>query len=153
MLEKNKQKLQRKIRPTWVGYYSRKTPTKAEMVRKTEKKYKGREIVKIPLPILFYIQKPSNLRHSVINGKTQKYVECEHYCDHLQLFLDGGIGPSFPNRLTFSLPHKVEVEQVAGIEPAQSVWKTEVLTDIRYLHFGGSFWIRTRDRPVMSRML
>lgn len=46
MLEKNKQKLQRKMRPTWVGYYSRKTPTKAEMVRKTEKKYKGRGIDK-----------------------------------------------------------------------------------------------------------
>lgn len=46
MLEKNKQKLQRKMRPTWVGYYSRKTPTKAEMVRKAEKKYKGREVDK-----------------------------------------------------------------------------------------------------------
>ena len=44
MLEKNKQKLQRKIRPTWVGYYSRLTPSKKERIRKAEKKHKGRRI-------------------------------------------------------------------------------------------------------------
>ena len=64
-----------------------------------------------------------------------------------------GIGPSFPNRLTFSLPHKIEVEQVAGIEPAPSAWKADVLTAILYLHFGGPSGIRTRDHPVMSRAL
>jgi hypothetical protein len=42
MLEKNKQKLERKDRPTWVGYYSRRTPTKVERMRKAEKKHKGR---------------------------------------------------------------------------------------------------------------
>lgn len=44
MLEKNKQKLARKNRQTWVGYYSRKTPTKAERMRKAEKKHKGRGV-------------------------------------------------------------------------------------------------------------
>lgn len=42
MLEKNKQKLERKKRATWVGYYSRKTPTKVERMRKSEKKHRGR---------------------------------------------------------------------------------------------------------------
>lgn len=44
MLEKNKRKLERKDRPTWVGYYSRKTPTKVERMRKAEKKHKGRGV-------------------------------------------------------------------------------------------------------------
>lgn len=44
MLEKTKKKLERKERPTWVGYYSRKTPTKAERIRKAEKKHKGRGV-------------------------------------------------------------------------------------------------------------
>ncbi len=44
MLEKTKKKLERKERPTWVGYYSRKTPTKKERIRKSEKKHKGRGV-------------------------------------------------------------------------------------------------------------
>ena len=42
MLEKNKQRLERKKRATWVGYYSRKTPTKVERMRKSEKKHRSR---------------------------------------------------------------------------------------------------------------
>lgn len=41
MLEKNIKKEERKNRPLWNGYYTRKTPTKAELVRRQEKKYKG----------------------------------------------------------------------------------------------------------------
>ena len=41
MLEKNIKREERKNRPTWNGYYTRKTPTKAELVRRQEKKYKG----------------------------------------------------------------------------------------------------------------
>lgn len=44
MLEKTKKKLERKDRPTWVGYYSRLTPSKKERIRKAEKKHKGRRI-------------------------------------------------------------------------------------------------------------
>lgn len=42
MLEKNKKKLERKDRPTWVGYYPRRTPTRTEKIRKAERKHKGR---------------------------------------------------------------------------------------------------------------
>lgn len=42
MLEKTKKKLEQKGRPTWVGYYSRKTPTRTEKIRKEERKHKGR---------------------------------------------------------------------------------------------------------------
>ena len=44
MLEKTKKKLERKERPTWVGYYSRKTPTKTERIRKAEKKHKAKGV-------------------------------------------------------------------------------------------------------------
>ena len=44
MLEKTKKKLERKGRPTWVGYYSRKTPTRTEKLRKAERKHKGRGV-------------------------------------------------------------------------------------------------------------
>lgn len=44
MLEKTKKKLERKGRPTWVGYYSRKTPTRTEKLRKSERKHKGRGV-------------------------------------------------------------------------------------------------------------
>ena len=44
MLEKNIQKEKRKKRDTWVGYYSRITPTKKEkMERKMKKHKKGKE--------------------------------------------------------------------------------------------------------------
>jgi hypothetical protein len=40
MQQKTLDKLARKDRPTWVGYYSRITPTKAEKQRKLERKHK-----------------------------------------------------------------------------------------------------------------
>jgi hypothetical protein len=42
MLQKNIDKNARKARPTWNGYYSRKTPTKKERLTRAEKKHKGR---------------------------------------------------------------------------------------------------------------
>lgn len=41
MLSKNKQREERKNRPLWNGLYTRKTPTKKEKIRKSEKKYKS----------------------------------------------------------------------------------------------------------------
>jgi hypothetical protein len=41
MLQKNIDKEKRKERRTWVGYFTRKTPTKKEKVRKIERKYHG----------------------------------------------------------------------------------------------------------------
>ena len=41
MQQKTIDKLARKDRPTWVGYYSRQTPTKIEKQRKLERKYKN----------------------------------------------------------------------------------------------------------------
>ena len=43
MLQKNIDKLERKNRKTWVGLYTRRTPTKKEKLEKTDKKYKGKE--------------------------------------------------------------------------------------------------------------
>lgn len=43
MLEKNKEKEKRKKRETWVGYYSRITPTKKEKAEKAMKKHKKKE--------------------------------------------------------------------------------------------------------------
>jgi hypothetical protein len=43
MLQKTKDKLERKERKTWVGYYTRKTPTKKELLERADKKYKGKE--------------------------------------------------------------------------------------------------------------
>lgn len=40
MQQKTLDKLARKDRPTWVGYYSRITPTKIEKQRKLDRKYK-----------------------------------------------------------------------------------------------------------------
>ena len=40
MLEKNKLKEERKNRAVWNGYYTRKTPTKKEKIRKDDKKYR-----------------------------------------------------------------------------------------------------------------
>jgi hypothetical protein len=40
MLQKNIDKENRKQRKTWVGYYERKTPTKKERIKKSEKKHK-----------------------------------------------------------------------------------------------------------------
>ena len=40
MLEKNIKKQERKKRPTWKGYYTRKTPTKTELERRNSNKYK-----------------------------------------------------------------------------------------------------------------
>ena len=53
MLKKTKKTLEHKVRPTWVGYYSRTTPTKAERIRKSEKKYKGREVYNDSSAFLF----------------------------------------------------------------------------------------------------
>ncbi len=39
MLQKTKDKLERKNRKTWVGLYTRKTPTKKEKLNRVEKKY------------------------------------------------------------------------------------------------------------------
>jgi hypothetical protein len=41
MQQKTLNKLARKDRPTWVGYYSRSTPTKVEKQRKLDRKYKN----------------------------------------------------------------------------------------------------------------
>ena len=41
MLEKNVKKSEHKNRKTWVGLYSRKTPTKAEKIKKELKKQKA----------------------------------------------------------------------------------------------------------------
>lgn len=41
MQQKTLNKLARKDRPTWVGYYSRQTPTKVEKQRKLERKHKN----------------------------------------------------------------------------------------------------------------
>lgn len=43
MLQKNIDKQKRKERKTWVGLYTRKTPTKKEKLDRVEKKYKERE--------------------------------------------------------------------------------------------------------------
>ena len=43
MLQKTIDKLARKERPTWSGYYSRITPTKKEKQRKLERKHKRSE--------------------------------------------------------------------------------------------------------------
>lgn len=40
MLQKNIEKEERKNRPTWQGYYTRKTPTKKEKEEKNRKKYR-----------------------------------------------------------------------------------------------------------------
>ena len=53
MLEKTKKTLKRKDRPTWVGYYSRLTPSKTERIRKSEKKHKGREVYNDSSAFLF----------------------------------------------------------------------------------------------------
>lgn len=42
MLQKNIEREKRKERATWIGYHTRKTPTKAELLRKIEKKYKNK---------------------------------------------------------------------------------------------------------------
>lgn len=41
MLDKNIEKEKRKNRPLWNGYYTRKTPTKAELLKKARNKHKG----------------------------------------------------------------------------------------------------------------
>ncbi len=40
-----------------------------------------------------------------------------------------------------------KLERVAGIEPASSAWKAEIITDIPYPH-GGGRWIRTTETFV-----
>ena len=40
MLQKNIDKEKRKNRPTWQGYYTRKTPTKKEKLEKNSRKYR-----------------------------------------------------------------------------------------------------------------
>lgn len=40
MLAKTEEKLNRKCRPTWVGYYTRVTPTRKEKIEKSFKKHK-----------------------------------------------------------------------------------------------------------------
>jgi hypothetical protein len=47
MLKKNIEKLKRKERPTWVGYYTRKTPTKKELLEKQARKDKANDRVHI----------------------------------------------------------------------------------------------------------
>ena len=47
MLKKNIEKLKRKERPTWVGYYTRKTPTKKELLEKQTRKDKARDRVQV----------------------------------------------------------------------------------------------------------
>ena len=42
MLQKNIDKLKRKERKTWVGMFTRKTPTKQELQRKLIKKHKAK---------------------------------------------------------------------------------------------------------------
>ena len=43
MLQKNIDKEKRKQRKTWVGYYTRKTPTKKELERRQQQKHKKGE--------------------------------------------------------------------------------------------------------------
>ena len=43
MLDKNIDKQKRKNRPTWVGYFQRKTPTKKEKIQKQEQKEKQKD--------------------------------------------------------------------------------------------------------------
>lgn len=42
MLQKNIDKEKRKQRKTWNGFFTRKTPTKKELLERTNKKYKKR---------------------------------------------------------------------------------------------------------------
>lgn len=44
MLQKTIERNKRKNRKLWYGYHERKTPTKAEKLRKTERKYRYAEI-------------------------------------------------------------------------------------------------------------
>lgn len=44
MQQKTLDKLARKDRPTWVGYYSRITPTKKEKQKKIDRKHKKYDI-------------------------------------------------------------------------------------------------------------
>ena len=41
MLEKNKKKEERKNRPLWNGYYTRRTPTKKERIERADRKHKA----------------------------------------------------------------------------------------------------------------
>jgi hypothetical protein len=43
MLQKTKDKLERKNRKTWVGLYTRMTPTRKTKLEKAIKKHKGKE--------------------------------------------------------------------------------------------------------------
>jgi hypothetical protein len=43
MLQKNIDKQKRKERKTWVGLYTRKTPTKKEMLERANNKYRRKE--------------------------------------------------------------------------------------------------------------
>jgi hypothetical protein len=43
MLQKNIDREKRKERKTWVGYFTRKTPTKKDSQIKIDKKYKNKE--------------------------------------------------------------------------------------------------------------
>jgi hypothetical protein len=43
MLQKTKDKLERKNRKTWEGLYTRITPTKKTKLERAAKKYKGKE--------------------------------------------------------------------------------------------------------------
>lgn len=43
MLQKNIDKEKRKQRNTWVGYYTRKTPTKDELKERAKNKHKKRD--------------------------------------------------------------------------------------------------------------
>ncbi len=43
MLQKTKDRLERKNRRTWVGLYTRITPTKQTKLERAKKKYKGKE--------------------------------------------------------------------------------------------------------------
>ena len=47
MQKKNIDKLKRKERKTWVGLYTRKTPTKKELVAKELKKHKNNNYINI----------------------------------------------------------------------------------------------------------
>ena len=42
MLQKNINKQKRKERKTWTGFYVRKTPTKAELQKKLDRKHKAK---------------------------------------------------------------------------------------------------------------
>lgn len=43
MLDKNIEKQKRKERPTWNGYYTRKTPTKKQLEERIKNKHKGKD--------------------------------------------------------------------------------------------------------------